>query len=63
MCFDVALTHGLDSEVKGFVTGVKGAFKCSLSLASEGAYGDAVRAVSAKDRVSNTEHEPLAFEC
>ena len=27
--------HGLDLEVKGFVKGVKGAFKCSLSLASD----------------------------
>ena len=28
-----------------------------------GQNGDAVRAVPAKDRVANTEHEPLAFEC
>ena len=32
--FDV--TIGLDWEVKGFVKGAKGAFKCSLSLACEG---------------------------
>ena len=25
--------------------------------------GDAIRAVPARDRVANTEHEPLAFEC
>ena len=28
-----------------------------------GQKGDAIRAVPAKDRVANTEHEPLAFEC
>jgi hypothetical protein len=32
-CFDV--TNGLDLEVKGFVKGGQGAFKCSLSLACE----------------------------
>jgi hypothetical protein len=28
-----------------------------------GQNGDAIRVVPAKDRVANTEHEPLAFEC
>jgi hypothetical protein len=32
-CFDV--TNGVDLEVKGFVKGAQGAFKCSLSLACE----------------------------
>jgi hypothetical protein len=39
-------------------------FKVSMT---QGAYwcqnGGAIRAVPAKDRVANTEHEPLAFEC
>jgi len=89
-CFDV--TNGPDLEVKGFVKGAQGAFKCSLSLPCEvwlrqfsrcnffippqfnskraplrvhtgGQNGDAIRAVPAKYRVANTEHEPLAFEC
>ena len=29
-------SHGLDLEVKGFVNGVKSAFKCILSLAARG---------------------------
>ena len=28
-----------------------------------GQNGDAIRAVPAKNRLANTEHEPLAFEC
>ena len=28
-----------------------------------GQNGDAIRVAPAKDRVANTEHEPLAFEC
>ena len=34
-----------------------------LMVHSGGQNGDAMRAVPAKDRVANTEHEPLAFEC
>ena len=30
--------HGLDLEVKGFVKGAKGAFKCQFSLACEGVF-------------------------
>ena len=45
---------------------------CSSAFQSErdsgcifigGQNGDAIRVVPAKDRVANTEHEPLAFEC
>ena len=74
-CFDVTIQ---DLEVRGFVKGAEGASRCSLGLACEGVFApifhDAIffppqfkenrtEICNVKDRVANTEHGPLAFEC
>ena len=37
--------------------------RAPLRVHTGGQNEDAIRAVPAKDRIANTEHEPLAFEC